>query len=148
MSRVPRASQRNSGFARPYALLLLDDLVGWYGATRGCVVHSRLTTLRRITMADARPVPPPGGPLSGIRVLDFTRYQQGPMATVFLSDLGCEVVKVEEPGGEPGRANGLQPDGFSAYFEAHNRGKQSGTFDHRTEAARGAVKSLVPGFGG
>ena len=101
-------------------------------------------------MADARPVPPPvpapGGPLSGIRVLDFTRYQQGPMATVFLSDLGCEVVKVEEPGGEPGRANGLQPDGFSAYFEAHNRGKKSVTFDLRHEAARDAVKRLVPGF--
>ncbi|MCK9495276.1 MAG: CoA transferase [Dehalococcoidia bacterium] len=95
-------------------------------------------------------VPPPGaiagGPLSGIRVLDFTRYQQGPMATVFLSDLGCEVVKVEEPGGEPGRANGLQPDGFSAYFEAHNRGKKSITLDLRIEAARDAARRLVPGF--
>ena len=54
--------------------------------------------------------------LSGIKILDFTRYQQGPFATVLLSDMGAEVIKIEEPGGEPGRATGLQNDGFSAYF--------------------------------
>ena len=75
-----------------------------------------------MTENPARPTEP-SGPLAGIRVLDFTRYQQGPMATVFLSDLGCEVVKVEEPGGEPGRANGLQPDGFSAPEELTVRGR-------------------------
>ncbi len=67
--------------------------------------------------------------LEGIRILDFTRYQQGPFATVLLSDMGAEIIKVEEPGGEPGRATGLQKDGFSAYFEAHNRGKKSITLD-------------------
>ena len=84
--------------------------------------------------------------LEGIRVLDFTRYQQGPYATVLLSDMGAEVVKVEEPGGEPGRANGRGPDGFSAYFEAHDRGKQSVTFDLRMEEARAAVRRLAPHF--
>jgi CoA:oxalate CoA-transferase len=91
-------------------------------------------------------IPPPGGALSGIRILDFTRYQQGPMATVFLSDMGAEVVKVEEPGGEPGRANGRMPDGFSAYFEAQNRGKKSMTLDLRVPEAIEAVKRLVPHF--
>ena len=84
--------------------------------------------------------------LTGIRVLDFTRYQQGPFATVLLSDMGAEVVKVEEPGGEPGRATGRGRDGFSAYFEAHNRGKQSVVLDLRTDAAREVVRRLVPGF--
>src|SRR5690606_33980135 len=92
---------------------------------------------------DTRP-----GALSGIRVLDFTRYQQGPMATVFLSDLGAEVVKVEEPGGEPGRAIGRGKDGFSAYFEAHNRGKKSVTLDLRQEPARQAVRRLVREYQG
>jgi CoA:oxalate CoA-transferase len=88
----------------------------------------------------------PRSALTGIRVLDFTRYQQGPFATVLLSDMGAEVVKVEEPGGEPGRATGRGRDGFSAYFEAHNRGKQSVVLDLRTEAARGVVRRLVPSF--
>jgi len=91
-------------------------------------------------------VPLDHGALAGVRVLDFTRYQQGPYATVLLSDMGAEVVKVEEPGGEPGRANGLGPDGFSAYFEAHNRGKRSITLDLRLEEARGVVRRLLPGF--
>ncbi len=38
------------------------------------------------------------GPLEGIKILDFTRYQQGPSATVMLAELGAEVLKVEPPG--------------------------------------------------
>ena len=82
--------------------------------------------------------------LEGIRILDFTRYQQGPFATVLLSDMGAEIIKVEEPGGAPGRATGLQKDGFSAYFEAHNRGKKSVTLDLHHESAREAVYKLIP----
>ncbi len=81
---------------------------------------------------------------SGVRILDFSRYQQGPFATVLLSDMGAEVIKVEEPGGEPGRGTGLGPDGFSAYFEAHNRGKKSITLNMREERAREVVRRLVP----
>ena len=83
--------------------------------------------------------------LSGIKILDFTRYQQGPFATVLLSDMGAEVIKIEEPGGEPGRATGLQNDGFSAYFEAHNRGKKSMTIDLRKPDAKEIVGRLVEG---
>lgn len=66
------------------------------------------------------------GPLDGIRVLDFTRYQQGPYATVMLADLGAEVLKVEEPGGgDYGRRLWREPDGYSGFWEALNRGKKS-----------------------
>ena len=65
------------------------------------------------------------GPLDGYRILDFTHYQQGPYATVMLSDLGAEIWKVEPPGGDPGRGSDLAGDGFSRYFEAHDRGKRS-----------------------
>ncbi|HMO54924.1 MAG TPA: CoA transferase, partial [Tepidiformaceae bacterium] len=88
---------------------------------------------------------PVGRPaLEGIRILDFTRAQQGPFATMLLRDMGAEVWKVEPPGGEQGRANGLGPDGFSSYFEGHNRGKKSITLDLHKAEAIGIVKRLAP----
>ena len=77
------------------------------------------------------------GPLEGIRVLDFTRYQQGPFATVLLADFGAEVIKVEDPGtGDFGRRMWKEPDGYSAFWEALNRGKKSLTLDLRRPEAR------------
>ena len=71
-------------------------------------------------------------PLAGIRILDFTRYQQGPFATVMLADMGAEVIKVEEPrGGDFGRRMWREPDGFSAFFESLDRGKKSVCIDLR-----------------
>lgn len=83
-------------------------------------------------------------PLSGIRVLDFTRYQQGPFATVMLADMGAEVIKVEEPrGGDFGRRMWRQPDGFSGFFESLDRGKQSVCIDLRNPAGRDAALRLA-----
>ncbi|GIW12770.1 MAG: CoA transferase [Tepidiforma sp.] len=70
-------------------------------------------------------------PLQGIRVLDFTRYQQGPFATVILADFGADVIKVEEPHGDYGRRMWREPDGFSAFWEALDRGKRSVCIDLR-----------------
>ncbi len=83
-------------------------------------------------------------PLEGIRVLDFTRYQQGPFATVMLADMGAEVLKVEEPaGGDFGRRMWREPDGFTAFFEALDRGKKSLCIDLRDE--RGQEMALALG---
>jgi len=76
-------------------------------------------------------------PLDGIRILDFTRYQQGPFATMLLADFGAEVIKIEDPaGGDFGRRMWKEPDGFSAFWESLNRGKKSVTLDMRQPAAR------------
>ena len=62
-------------------------------------------------------------PLTGIRILDFTWAQQGPYATVMLSDMGAEIIKVEHREGERGRwAASGQPQPVP-YFVAHDRGK-------------------------
>ena len=34
-------------------------------------------------------------PLDGVRIIDWTIFQQGPVATMMLGDLGAEVIKIE-----------------------------------------------------
>lgn len=83
------------------------------------------------------------GPLKGVKVLDLTRYQNGPWATCMLSDFGADVVKVEHTmGGDPGRANRMA-DGYQFYHEAFNRGKRSLTLDLTKPEAQGVMKKLV-----
>jgi CoA:oxalate CoA-transferase len=85
------------------------------------------------------------GALDGIRVLDFTRYQQGPYATSLLADMGAEVIKVEPRlHGEFGRQSERDESGFSPYFETYNRGKRSITLDIRRPEAREIIERLIP----
>ncbi|MCK4273362.1 MAG: CoA transferase, partial [Dehalococcoidales bacterium] len=64
------------------------------------------------------------GPLDGIRILDLTQVLFGPFATMLLSDLGAEVIKIERPEvGDIARGNGPVVRGVSTYFLSLNRGK-------------------------
>ncbi len=94
-------------------------------------------------MAESDLAPEPTGPLAGITILDFTRFQQGTFGTLLLADLGAEVIKVEQPGGDPGRSLGNHVDGFSSYFESLNRNKRSICIDLRRPEGREVVKRLV-----
>jgi crotonobetainyl-CoA:carnitine CoA-transferase CaiB-like acyl-CoA transferase len=64
--------------------------------------------------------------LEGIRVVELASGVAGPMAALRLGDLGAEVVKVEEEGGDwmRGAAPAME-DGASAAFFALNRGKRA-----------------------
>ncbi|MHB1420335.1 MAG: CaiB/BaiF CoA transferase family protein [Bacillota bacterium] len=65
-------------------------------------------------------------PLDGLRVLDLTQFQMGPYCGVMLSDMGAEVIKIENVhGGDPGRTLGTPVNGHTPYFLSLNRGKKS-----------------------
>ncbi len=86
-------------------------------------------------------------PLEGVRVLDFTIFQQGPQASLAFADMGAEVIKVEAPRfGDLGRVLGSTgEDRFSPYFLAHNRGKRSITLNLKTEEAKRICLRLAEG---
>ena len=83
------------------------------------------------------------GALDGITILDFTRFQQGTFSTALLADQGADVLKVEQPGGDPGRSLGLHVDRYSSYFESLNRNKRSIVLDLREPEARTVVERLA-----
>lgn len=90
-------------------------------------------------------IDPNNGPLDGIRVLDLTRVLAGPYCTMFLGDLGAEVVKVEQPGvGDDTRGWGPPfTGGESAYFLCVNRNKKSVTVDLKTKEGVGLLRQLA-----
>lgn len=84
------------------------------------------------------------GPLSGIRIVDFTLFLSGPFATQILGDLGAEVIKVEAPEGDLSRT--VPPafvDGSSTYFGCTNRNKKSVVLDMRTDEGIAAAQALI-----
>ncbi len=84
------------------------------------------------------------GSLDGIKVLDLTRVLAGPYATMILSDLGAEVIKIEQPGvGDESRNFGPFKNGFSLYFMSVNRGKRSITLDLKSDRGKIIFKQLV-----
>ncbi len=89
-------------------------------------------------------------PLKGIRIIDWTIWQQGPVATTMLADMGAEVIKIEErEKGDPGRSifsmggASAQRSGANYNFEANNRHKQSIALDLGKPAAREIVYKLA-----
>ncbi|MGH7475626.1 MAG: CaiB/BaiF CoA transferase family protein [Longimicrobiales bacterium] len=84
--------------------------------------------------------------LEGVRVADFSESLAGPFCGQILADLGADVVKLERPGGDPGRAWGPPFwGGEAAMFLAANRGKRSVELDLRTSLGSEAAKRLIAG---
>ncbi|ORY27185.1 putative acyl CoA transferase [Naematelia encephala] len=107
-------------------------------------------------------VPADDRPLAGIKVLDLTRVLAGPLATMMLSDLGADVIKVESPKGgddtrswlppsaplpasKAGEADYPRPDlpPESAYFLQANRNKRSLTLNLKSQAGQEVARRLV-----
>ena len=87
---------------------------------------------------------PPQGPLSGLRVLDFTWALAGPFGTMQLADLGAEVVKIEHPRvTEKQRGFGPYYEGISTFLFSVNRGKQGICIDLKDTDGRELAKKLA-----
>ncbi len=85
-------------------------------------------------------------PLEGVKVLELTMWQQGPVAGAMLADMGADVIKIEPPGqGDPGRGLVWRSDGsaVNTYFELHNRNKRGLTLDIRQESGRQVLYRLI-----
>ncbi|MDH3272788.1 MAG: CoA transferase, partial [Gemmatimonadota bacterium] len=84
------------------------------------------------------------GPLDGIRVCDVTQNLAGPFCGQILADLGADVIKVEPPGGDLGRAWGPPFWGDdSTLFLSANRGKRSIGLDLKTDLGMDVLRRLA-----
>ena len=83
--------------------------------------------------------------LEGVTILDFTRVLAGPYCTMTLSDLGADVIKIENPkGGDESRS--FRPPSFgdeSSYFLAVNRNKRSIVLDVGTPDGQAIARELA-----
>jgi crotonobetainyl-CoA:carnitine CoA-transferase CaiB-like acyl-CoA transferase len=85
-------------------------------------------------------------PLHGIRVLDFTHAAAGPFTTMWLADMGADVVKIEKPGrGDGSRFMGESLNGSanSDYYASLNRNKRDILIDLQTSAGTELARKLV-----
>jgi formyl-CoA transferase len=83
-------------------------------------------------------------PLSGLRVIDFTRVLAGPMCTMLLGDMGAEVIKIEDPAhGDETREWAPFVGGWSTYFLSVNRNKKSVAIDLKSEDGKRLLEDLI-----
>ena len=87
-------------------------------------------------------------PLAGQRILTLEQFGAGPYGTMFLADLGAEVIKIENAtiGGDPSRRVGPQRlgDEDSVYFQTWGSNKKSISLDLKSEEGQARWRRLVP----
>jgi crotonobetainyl-CoA:carnitine CoA-transferase CaiB-like acyl-CoA transferase len=88
-------------------------------------------------------------PLTGVRIVSVEQFGAAPYGSMFLADLGAEVIKVENvaTGGDPARKTGpyLLGPNDSEYFQTWNMNKKSVALDLRTEEGKAALTRLAMG---
>lgn len=86
-------------------------------------------------------------PLEGVRVLTVEQFGAGPYGSLFLSDLGAEVIKIENAAtkGDTGRHVGphFLGDNDSAYFQTFGSNKKSITLDFKSDEGQAAFRRLA-----
>ena len=84
------------------------------------------------------------GILSDIKVLDFSTLLPGPLASLFLSEMGADVIKVERlKFGDEMRRKTPEIDGTNVSFAILNRGKKSIEIDLKNDLQNKKLKKLI-----
>jgi formyl-CoA transferase len=79
-----------------------------------------------------------------VRVIDFTRILAGPFGSMFLGDMGAEVIKIEEPGkGDDTRGWPPFVGGEATYFLSVNRSKKSLTLNMKAPEGQAILRKLL-----
>src|SRR3546814_1196647 len=82
--------------------------------------------------------------LGHVRVIDFTHFIAGPLATMILADMGAEVIKIEKAnGGDDFRRFRPERGGMSAPFLWTNRNKRSIVLDLTRPEAPQVARDLI-----
>lgn len=82
--------------------------------------------------------------LEGLTVIDLSRILSGPYASMYLADMGANVIKVEPPTGDDTRSWGppfIHEE--SSYFMSVNRNKRSLVLNLKTESGKAALRKLI-----
>src|SRR3982751_6152974 len=104
---------------------------------------ARTCTRRRTPGRSSRQLASPMQ-LTGIRVVDLSRILSGPFCSMFLADMGAEVIKIEDVDtGDPVRQQGALRNGYSLYFASFNRNKRSLTLDLRSGEGKAVLRKLI-----
>jgi len=85
-------------------------------------------------------------PLEGVRIIAIEQYGAGPWGTMFLADLGAEIIKLENPGTGGDVARYVPPytaEQDSVYFQSFNRNKKSITLNLRHPQSKTILHRLV-----
>jgi crotonobetainyl-CoA:carnitine CoA-transferase CaiB-like acyl-CoA transferase len=85
------------------------------------------------------------GPLTGLRVVDFSRVLAGPYCAKTLLDLGADVIKIEPPATDISRLAFPREGEVSGYYAQQNAGKRNLSIDLNVAGARNVVLRLCDG---
>jgi crotonobetainyl-CoA:carnitine CoA-transferase CaiB-like acyl-CoA transferase len=84
-----------------------------------------------------------GSALGGIKVVELSRFIAAPYCGMMLADLGADVIKVEDPMGDPSRKEGPWFNGESLFFTQMNRNKRAIVLDLKTTEGKGELEHLI-----